>query len=358
MKIMFVSQYYPPFIGGVPTMVSLISKELVSRGLDLTVVASKFKNSDRFDKTTTYKTMRVPIVEIKRLYALSFMLNVKLSRIKWDSFDIIHCHNPASTVSIGKTSKPIITTFYGFYKESFSYFSKIPFITKLSSILENKAIEKSDIVTTVSYSHLLKLKEEHTDKEFVHVPNYVDTQLFKPLSIEKENVILYVGHLYQLKNIDSLIKAFSIVSQKMKDVKLWIVGDGPQREELEQLSKSLGLNDIVKFWGTKTGDDLVEFYNKARLHILPSKTEGLPLAPLEAMSCGTPALISNVSDAVYMVDSNYIINDLSSKGIAEKIIDVWDGKIQDIQLRKNIIDKYSKEKVINKYISIYKRLVK
>ena len=130
------------------------------------------------------------------------------------------------------------------------------------------------------------------EKTFV-VPNYVDTELFRPKAKQPQNrptkqtQLIFIGRLVEQKNLHMLIKAVAPL-----DVQLNIIGDGPLRGELEKLSQDIQAN--VHFSGKILNERLPEQLHEADIFVSTSKWEGHPKALIEAMSCGLPAIVSKV----------------------------------------------------------------
>jgi glycosyltransferase involved in cell wall biosynthesis len=107
--------------------------------------------------------------------------------------------------------------------------------------------------------------------------------------------LLSVSHLLSVKGLDLLLKAIRLLLNGGLSVEWWCAGDGPSRRSLEDLTLDLGLSDRVKFWGyVPHGPDLFKLYKEADIFVLPSLTEGLPNALLEAMAHSLPVVASSV----------------------------------------------------------------
>lgn len=120
------------------------------------------------------------------------------------------------------------------------------------------------------------------------IPNYVDTDVFKPSStFRKSNHLCFVGRLHEQKNLNSLLDALQGL-----DLELDIIGNGNLRKKLMKEAKEKGLR--VNFLGNLPNPDLPTYLNRASLFILPSHIEGHPKALLEAMACGLPVIGTNV----------------------------------------------------------------
>ena len=103
-------------------------------------------------------------------------------------------------------------------------------------------------------------------------------------------VVLSVGRLVPQKDIATLLRAAARLAER-RPLRLVIVGDGPERQALEALSRCLGLAERVHFAGTL--DNPLPLMRRARLFVLPSRWEGLPGALIEAMACGCPVVASD-----------------------------------------------------------------
>lgn len=157
------------------------------------------------------------------------------------------------------------------------------------------------IIEKIAYKAVDKIiLTSNKDKEFIIdrfkiipekiniFPNYIDTELFKPMILKKEEKrICFVGRLEKQKNLFNLIKAISSLS-----VKLIIFGEGSLKKSLEDYSKKQKAN--VKFMDNIPNQKLPEELNKSNLFILPYFYEGCPKVLLEAMSCGLPYIGTNV----------------------------------------------------------------
>ena len=107
--------------------------------------------------------------------------------------------------------------------------------------------------------------------------------------------VISVAGLVPLKGLDYLAHAISTVCSRSKRVEWWCVGKGPDRSTLEKLSRRLGIVSQVRFHGyVPLGPELFRLYRKADVFVLPSKSEGVPLAMLEAMANSLPVIVSSV----------------------------------------------------------------
>ncbi len=150
----------------------------------------------------------------------------------------------------------------------------------------------------------------------VHVvPAGVNLDMFQPvdqadaraeLGIEEERVILYVGRIEPLKGIDILLRAVPMLEYG-HDLRVLVVGGNPDNDaeldRLKSLTAELGIGDSVTFTGSVPQEALPTYYGAADVFVLPSHSESFGLAPLEAMACGTPVVVSRVGGMKTFVNS-------------------------------------------------------
>ena len=162
---------------------------------------------------------------------------------------------------------------------------------KLIGAIESLAYKNAEMAVVTSKCQSRYISERYRiSEEKIHVvPNYVNTQLFKPDdSADKyENRIIFVGRLSDEKNLFNLVEAIA-----KTNLTLDIYGQGPLKEQLEEYAGKSGA--AVNFMGILPNDKLPGIFNRYRYYILPSYDEGMPKSLLEAMACG---LICIGSDA-------------------------------------------------------------
>ncbi len=154
------------------------------------------------------------------------------------------------------------------------------------------SIEESDVVTTPSQALRQATYDNlalSTNKEIVVIPNFVDTNLYRPAE-QKSNHrrrIIHSSNFRRLKRVDVVIEVFAKVKAQL-DCELVLIGDGPERSAMERLTQSLGLTEHVHFLGKQ--HQVATVLAEADVFLLPSETESFGLAALEALSCGVPVV--------------------------------------------------------------------
>lgn len=192
---------------------------------------------------------------------------------------------------------------------------------------EFELVKNSDSIVASSENDKAYLKYLYDcPPENIHIASPgVDTGLFYPISKKKAkdalgvaygvNIILAVGRIEPLKGFDALLYALKILLVKKPEfsqkLTLWIVGGdtsepvslwSDELKHLEKLQRELGLSASVKFVGKKTQVELRSYYSSADLVVMPSHYESFGMVALEAIACGVPVIISNVSGVSDLVN--------------------------------------------------------
>jgi len=188
------------------------------------------------------------------------------------------------------------------------------------------------------------------------IPNYIDTDLFKPLSTPKEkNSIVFVGRLEEQKNLFNLIEAIATLPMK-----LVIIGNGSLKEKLKNFAKEKDAK--VKFKGNIPNEELPEELNKSEIFILPSFYEGCPKALLEAMACGLSCIGTNVEGIKEIIQhkENGYLCEPDVESIKKAILEVLNNKNLQEKIsqnaRKTILENFGFEKILEKEIELYETL--
>ncbi len=173
-------------------------------------------------------------------------------------------------------------------------------------LLPEKFADARFIVTCNEYNKTyLRENYPQLDCEKIY-PIYHGTDLDRfelPTGAEKETppVLLSVGRLVKKKGLGVLLRAALILKQKQTPFQIWIVGDGPERPRLELFSRINHLHEIVKFWGACAPQQILQFYQKATLFVLPcvedenGDRDGIPNVIAEAMAMRLPVVSTHIS---------------------------------------------------------------
>lgn len=162
------------------------------------------------------------------------------------------------------------------------------------------SINESSAITAVSDN----LREEtyrsfDIEKDIQVIPNFVDTERFfqgdkdhfkKMVAPNNERILVHASNFRKVKRVEDVIRVFERVREKVP-AKLLMIGDGPERQHAEELSRTLRIHNDIRFLGKQ--DKMDEILSISDLFILPSQYESFGLTALEAMACGVPVISTN-----------------------------------------------------------------
>ncbi len=197
-------------------------------------------------------------------------------------------------------------------------------------------------------------------EQVIYIPNYIVPQDFMP-RYDSKDYLLYIGRLSGEKGISTLIQAFKKV--KTKNVRLMIVGDGPERESLEKLSK---IDSRIQFTGYLSGKELSDVTRNAKAVVVPSEWyENAPISILEAFAYGKPVIGARIGGIPEMIDEG--MNGLLYKSgnvdeLAEKLNDFLGCSTSYIAnmgmaARKKAEKNYNPEMHYEKLIDVYQKAI-
>ncbi len=180
------------------------------------------------------------------------------------------------------------------------------------------------------------------------VPNGVDTEFFHPNPNGRPQappVLLSVARLVPDKDHDTLLGAFGHLSNRHPEAELWLVGNGPRRQALEQKVQNLGLGGRVKFLPGE--QDLRHLYHQADLFVLSSMAEALPNVVLEAMAAGLPVVatrVGGVPEAVVPEATGLLVSPRDETGLAAAL-----GRLLDDPGARRTMGRRGRERVLENF---------
>jgi len=329
MRIGLFTDTYPPYINGVSTSVFMLKQALEKKGHQVYVVTVS-NNSMKYQIEENGKVIRIPGVptgiydyRFSRIYPVKVINQLK----KWH-LDVIHSH---TEFGIGIFARlfakqfgiPLVHTYHTMYEDYIHYITKGYFNKSSKKIVEYLTLFYCDktatelIVPTKKTYDLFK-KKYQVNKNIHIVPTGIEVERFykenvnskktqalkKKLQLLKDDfVLLFVGRLAEEKDVNFLIDVMKDINKKNKNIKLMIVGDGPDKEKYEKLSKKYKIDEYVIFTGKVPWEEIPSYYQLSDLFITASKSETQGLTVIEAMAAGiVPLCIDDEAFKTVIVD--------------------------------------------------------
>lgn len=253
--------------------------------------------SEVVDRVNIVRMGPFPIPGVQSYFArASIQIPFTLIHSVKRDFDVVLA-SQTLPLSLGKLisllkGRPVVSIFHNIYGLDFSLKDKGIVKGIIRGSLEAFSLKLSyDAVITVSDSVKEKLVSWGVPEDRIHVVyGGVDIKSFDRVEEERSEkpLILYVGRLAKHKRVDLLIKSFEKVVESFPEAFLWIIGDGPERANLEKMARDLNLP--VRFFGWISGENKIRAMKRAWCLVLPSEKEGFPLVLPESMACRTPVI--------------------------------------------------------------------
>jgi len=358
MKIAFVTDVIYPYVkGGSEKRVWELAKRLSAAGHEITIYGMKFWEGSNVIEKNGVKLYGIS--EPLKLYekegkrsitqAIYFSIKIIPSLLKND-YDIMDCNQfpilpifPAKLASIIKR-KPLIVTFHEIWSDYwYEYLGTTKgFIAKIIEKLSTKLPDHIIAVSDKTKKDLIKIGVK--ESEITIIPNGIDFDEIQLIEkSEKKFDVLFAGRLIKDKNIDILIKAIKLAKKELPEIKLGIIGDGPERFKLETLAKNLDLEQNVEFLDfIENYDDFIAIMKSSKIFVLPSTREGFGITALEANACGLPVIAvkheqSAVNEIVKDGINGFLVN-LSDEDIEEKILEILKNETLREKMSKNSVE--------------------
>jgi len=196
------------------------------------------------------------------------------------------------------------------------------------------------------------------------IPDGVNLNHFKPPRERRKPVILYVGSLIKRKGVVYLLEAMAKLTRSAPSLELKIIGDGPEKPELEEIAAQLGLGRRVSFLGFLPPDEVRQWMQRAKLFVLPSVEEGLGVVLLEALACGTPIVASRIGGIpeVLTPEVGILVPPTDVDALSEAILQALNDEEQwqemSLNARKRAEEVYDWRKIGAQLIEIYRDALK
>lgn len=311
MKIAIFSDTFFPQINGVASVARITAKALADLGNKVMVFTAVHpEQTELAEEKAGVEVVNLPSVPFPGYTGerAAMMLGFSISKMRKFKPDVIHVHTPmgvgweavfASTL----LGIPLIGTHHTFYDHYLKYVKMdFDWAKTMSWKVTAAYYNRCDMILSPSAALIDAMRKTGLKVPAKVMPNPVDADMFKPLLDRNEKKklkeqfgipglsIVYMGRIGYEKNIKGLLDAFQIVSADRPEVRLMIVGDGPDRPELEEAVRSKNLEDKVIFTGFLGDEPLVQALQANDIFVTASKSENMPISVLEALAAGLPAI--------------------------------------------------------------------
>jgi glycosyltransferase involved in cell wall biosynthesis len=377
-RILMVVRLFNPWIGGTERQALKLSRALVAAGYDVKILTGRWfpgtARSEIIDGVEVFRHHTLweffGIRGLRKFGGYLYMLTLAWYLVRnRKSYDVIHVHglnyHTAVAATVGRRlGKPTIAKLANSGMASdIDRMRRGQQLAGAGRLLE--AALRCDRLVALSPVIAEELRQAGVPEErIVSIPNGVEIdETAGSRAPEGWLRLVYIGRLHPQKGVDVLLEALALAVPRLEErLSLRIVGDGPAREPLEDQAEALRLGEVVEFVG-EVGDPMPEI-DGADVFVLPSRTEGMSNALLEAMSRGRAVVATAVSGSQGIVDhgrSGLLVEPDEPAHLAAALERLAHDPHERLRMgetaRAEIREHYSLEKVAARYGDLYRHLV-
>ncbi len=360
MKILVISQHFPPDRSGNASRIFDITRHIAKYGDDVTVLSPhpNFPHGSFERKWSLSESKHIEGINVINILSwlpgskdpgfvsrMGYYLTFPIHTVLWTFFN----HRKFDVIIT--SAPPIFTGFGGLFSKvlfrkkwvmdvrdlwinasiSLGFLKQGSLFEKMSRMYEQACYSRADLIcgTTQELGEDIVRTYRNIDETKVKVvPNGVDTELFYPLDIPKKNQMIYAGNIGHAQDLENVILSLKKINEKF-EMKLIIAGDGDIKEDLMELTVENGLDDLVEFPGMVPRGKVPEMFSESLIGLAPLKKlktleYAVPTKAYETMACGIPFVGCGEGEIRKLAEASGggVIAENSADDIADTIIDL------------------------------------
>ena len=386
MRIGIFTETYKPYVSGVVTSIIMLKKSLEQLGNEVYIVTIN-QNGIKYEYDEKEKILRVPGIDskiyddlkISSIYPIKSLLKIK----KWN-LDIIHTHTEGTMGTYGRLlakqfNIPVVHTYHTMYEDYIYLITKGHFDKPAKKILQYFTVfycDKivSELIVPTKKTYDLFKKKYQIERQINIIPTGIDIERFKKDNYDKKDllllrkkyniskndfVLLLVSRISEeQKNINFLLKQQEKINKHHKDIKLLVVGDGPDLNKFKQEYKN---NKNIIFTGMIPWDEVSKYYQIGNIFVTASKTETQGLTVIEAISSGLPVVCMEDDSFKLAIINEYnglFFND--EEEYLKNILYLYENRKKYTNMSKQTVnssEQFSSEMYGKKILEVYNRAI-
>jgi len=366
---------YPTY-GGSGVVASELGRWLAQRGHQVHFIsyAMPFRLGAISEENVQYHKVNLLDYPVFPSPSYTLSLAVKIQELTQEAnLDVIHVHyavpHAVSAYLARQILAPrrvaVVTTLHG------TDITLVGSNPSLRSVVRF-AIEQSDGVTAVSdWLREQTVAQFDIRRPIEVVPNFVDTDIYTCRHVEcpmkrfvnaGEKVVLHVSNFRAVKRVGDVVRAFARIRKKVR-ARLLLVGEGPEREQAEDLARELGVLGATAFLGQHTSTEC--FYSIADVFLLTSKNEAFGLAALEAMSAEVPVVAyagGGLNEVVRDGETGLLTPFGDVEALADRAVELLENRERARAMgrrgREVVLEHYVPDRVVPQYERVYENALR
>ena len=369
MKIAMIGWEYPPFkVGGLGTHCYGLTRSLADKDVKVDFYMPKTKHKSGSDKenlvikavgeTEVFPYDRPDDKELGgRFFESVYRYNELLAQKVQGKYDLVHCHDwltmKAGVILKEKMGVPLVLTVHSTEYDRSGWLHPNEWFINI----EKEGMEKADKIIAVSHFTKRVIVEKygiHPDKVSV-----VHNAVYPIGEGEKQNIVLFLGRLTIQKGPEFFLKAAKKVLE-FEDCRFVVAGMGDMLPRLIGQAIDMGISNKVIFTGLLTEDEVQHIYKISNVYVMPSVSEPFGITALEAISAGTPTIVSKTAGVSEAFRNCLRVDFWDTDEMANKIISLlrYDPLRNTLaEHGKHEIELFTWERVAGKTIDVYKEVL-
>lgn len=380
MHIAYFTNFYLPVVNGVVRSVQSFREALTALGHNVFVFAQEDNYEDSEPFIFRYPSLHLPLTgDIPAAIPVSAFVDQLIPKLK---LDVIHTHHPfllgqTAATKARDNNLPLVFTFHTQYQE-YTHYIPLP-QEQVQEFLKNTVMTwmrefmrkcQHIIIPSESMRSILVNDYGLVDRYTV-IPTGIDITPYKKAdgsmlreqwNWHDDKVIVSAGRLAEEKNWVTLLQAFAMVQKAQPKIRLVLLGDGPQSEELRQLAGELEIAERVTFVGKVSFEEIPNYFKAADFFAFASVTETQGLVTLEAMAAGLPVVAVDASGTRDILEDGKqgFLTENDPKALAKAIIKLSKdsdlmGKFKSAALKTSRT--YDNNRLARKMVKVYEKAI-
>ncbi len=375
MKIAMMTNNYKPYVAGVPISVERLAEGLRALGHQVVIFAPSYDNQEEEEDVVRYRSLIRGVVG-GFSFPNSFDPDIE-KQFKKGEFDVIHAHHP---MLIGRTARylsnkyrvPLVFTYHTRYEQYLHYVGLSGVKEVIPTYIRN-CTKTCDMVIAPTPQIKEYLEEIKVNAQVQVLPTglpedsfYPDketvTEIRKELLGDGKYLFCTVARLAKEKNLEFILESLALYKKEkgIVDFKFALIGEGPEKERLQQQVGELGLSKEVYFVGEVPNTEIKNYCSASDMFLFASKSETQGIVLLEAMATGTPVLAvrgTGTQDIVKNGINGYMVNEIEE--FTNKLMDILENReINHLsQGASESAYEYDSCQIANRAVEIYDRAI-
>jgi glycosyltransferase involved in cell wall biosynthesis len=376
MRVVMLSNSFPPQIGGIQEHVSNLAQTLARQGHQLKIVTVRRNKSERVrDKFVGLDVVRVPQLNLPKTLTTQYLAITTALLIAMrlrGQADVVHYHTFWPDAFTAFVVNKFVPTVYTAHESRFLLMAEQPRSRRWLKL----ALRPFQGILAPS-TELLEVTRQLgvSPEKSAFIANAVDARKFRP-DVNGETVrarygvpvdhclILCPRRLVPKNGLEFLVESLPSIRRRFSNVSVLIAGDGPERQKLEARVRELGLHDSVIFAGSQNNNALPEFYAAADIVAIPSLKEATSIAGLEAMASACAVVATNVGGLPEIIEdgvNGMLVPPRDPEALAQAITHLIETpelrKQLGLAARARVEQKFTWEQVASETTRAYERAI-